>query len=283
MKEFLGITYGALIVISYMVIGHLSENHFVFLFSAASLLLTIVTIPFLSLPIPRPISGVLIRAVMYSLGNYLVLASQSRGSTSSSLAAALLGSMSVSLFSLIKAPFYARKAIILVSLSLGVYLLIDQITISYLAFLSGFLQAATLRSASKVMRYDQVSIPWNLFIGFALTSIVGGIILMIFPSQLTTNVNLISVVEIATVTVCAQIAFFNLYRTFPVESAARYSLGRIPWAYAIEMTVTQKLLPWNIVTGAVAIAIAAFVQQDRRKIVKAELIPYEARRKEDPS
>ena len=265
MKKIFGLFYGALIAGSYLVIKKVSGDLFIVYFSVSCLGLAFCLIPFLRLPFPKPFSPVLLRGIMYAITNFMFLTSQSNGSVSSSLAAALIGSMCISVPSLVKHPFRIKNFIIIISLFLGGFLLYDQIKVSYLALISGLLQAVTFSSASRSMRAQKNSIIWNLFVGFVIVAIFGSIGFMILPvfSRIS-EITFQSIIPICIVTLVAQIAFFTLYKEFKVESASRYSLGRIPWSFLIEMIYTGNVLPFHTIMGAIFLSFGSFTKRERR-------------------
>lgn len=262
--SFLGLFYGALIVLSYLSIKVLSGDSYLLYFASACGILFLVTLPFLRGPFPRPFKGVLIRALMYAITNFLILAAQNKGTVSSSLAAALIGSMAVSLPTLLKAPYRKKNFVIILCILLGAFLLLDQIKLSYLALVSGIIQAITFASASRVMRIHQIPIRWNLATGFGMVALVGFIVSFFMPLGEVAQLNWLNLLAICSVIGLSQIAFFRLYKNFSAESAGRFSLGRIPWGYLIDMIYLQTLMAPHTLVGVALLSVGSFMRRERR-------------------
>ena len=205
---------------------------------------------------------------MYAITNFLILAAQNKSTVSSSLASALIGSMLVSLPILLKPPKRLKNIIIVSCLFIGIFCLFDQITMSYLALISGLIQAITYASASKVMRVHQIPISWNLAMGFGMVSLLGLAVSTIVPIGNPSNLHLLSVLGVCAVILMSQLAFFQLYKHFSIESAGRYSLGRIPWSYFIEMIYWQRMLAIHIIFGIFFLTVGSFLRRERRRATR---------------
>ncbi len=263
-KRFFGSLYGAVIVLSYLSIKALSGQNYLLYFTISCAVLALFTLPFLKLPFPKVSSGILVRGVLYAVTNFLMLASQNQGKVSSSLAAALIGTLVVSLPSLLKPPYRAKNLLILSCIAVGVSLLMDQIVLSYLAVISGLIQAITFTTAGKLMRTHEMSIRWNLIAGFTCVSVLGGVVSFFTSLGDLSELKVVNLACIMAVILISQISFFQLYRNFSIETAGRFSLGRIPWSYVMEMIYSASLAPVHTIIGVLVLSVGSFLRKERR-------------------
>jgi hypothetical protein len=206
---------------------------------------------------------------MYSVTNFLILASQSSGKMSASLSTALIGSMCISLPPLLRAPYRLKNFIIILSFVLGGALLYDQIRISHLALLSGIIQAVTFATASNMMRVHKIPVSWNLFTGFLFATLLGCVITWAIPQVGSIHeVQLKPTLIMSVMILLSQLAFFKLYQLFSAEAASRYSLGRVPWSFLLEMALFRTLVPTHTLLGLAAVCFASFSRKERRSVAR---------------
>ncbi len=262
--KYYGLVYGLIIAISYLVIKVLAQDLHATYFTVSCGCLFLGTLFFLKKKPPQ-LFGIILRGLLYSVTNFILLSVQNKTGVSAALTAALLGSLIIGLPPILKNLSRIKNLVIVLSLSLSIYLLRDKLALSSLAIACGLLQAGTYSITGRLMRAQSQYMTWNLASGFFWTLAMGSCI-MLYNGNLSvlSQLDYMSILGIAFVIAVSQISFFILYSKFPVEDASRYSLGRIPWSYFLELSIGKTIFVPQIAIGTTLIFIAAFVQRERR-------------------